>query len=82
MFILSKEKEIVILMKRVRLRIDELLTERKISKNTICRELNLPRGNFNKYCRGDFQRIDTGLIIKLCDYFNVEIGELIEIIDD
>ncbi len=69
-------------MKRVRLRIEELLEERNISKNTICRDLNLPRGNFNRYCRGEFQRIDTGLIIKLCEYFDIEIAELIEIVDN
>lgn len=69
-------------MKRVRLRIEELLEERNISKNTICRDLNLPRGNFNRYCRGEFQRIDTGLIIKLCEYFDIGIAELIEIVDN
>lgn len=82
MFILSVKKEIVKAMKRVRLRIEELLEERNISKNTICRDLNLPRGNFNRYCRGEFQRIDTGLIIKLCEYFDIEIAELIEIVDN
>ena len=35
MFILNREKEIVKAMKRVRLRIEELLEERNISKNTI-----------------------------------------------
>lgn len=82
MFILNIKKEIVKAMKRVRLRIEELLEERNISKNTICRDLNLPRGNFNRYCRGEFQRIDTGLIIKLCEYFDIEIAELIEIVDN
>lgn len=82
MFILNREKEIVKAMKRVHLRIEELLEERNISKNTICRDLNLPRGNFNRYCRGEFQRIDTGLIIKLCEYFDIEIAELIEIVDN
>lgn len=82
MFILNREKEIVKAMKRVHLRIEELLEERNISKNTICRDLNLPRGNFNRYCRGEFQRIDTGLIIKLCEYFDIGIDELIEIVDN
>ena len=82
MFILNIKKEIVRAMKRVRLRIEELLEERNISKNTICRDVNLPRGNFNRYCRGEFQRIDTGLIIKLCEYFDIEIAELIEIVDN
>ena len=44
------------------LRIEELLKERDISKNTICKELDIPRSN---------------LICKLCDYFDCEVGELI-----
>ena len=31
------------------LRIEELLKERDISKNTICKELDIPRSNFNRY---------------------------------
>ena len=59
------------------LRIEELLKEKSISKNTICRELGIPRANFNRYCRNDFQRLDANLICKLCSYFDCEIGELI-----
>lgn len=61
----------------VRMRIEEILKEKGISKNQICKDLDLPRGNFNRYCRNDFQRIDTGLICKLCWYLNVDISELI-----
>lgn len=32
------------------LRIEELLQEKGISKNTICKELDIPRSNFNRYC--------------------------------
>lgn len=66
-------------MKYIHLRIIELLEEHKISKTKICKDLNLQRGNFNRYCRDDFQRIDTNLIIKLCDYFECNIQELLEI---
>jgi len=61
----------------VRMKIEEILKEKGISKNQICKDLDLPRGNFNRYCRNDFQRIDTGLICKLCWYLNVDISELI-----
>ena len=44
-------------------------------------DLDLPWGNFNRYCRDEFQRIDTNLILKLCNYFDCEISELIEIIE-
>ena len=68
-------------MKRIHLRIEELLAEHEISKNQICKDLDIPRGNFNRYCRGDFQRIDANLIVKLCGYFNCGVEELIVIVD-
>ena len=49
--------------------IDDILKEKGISKNQICKDLNIPRTNFNRYCRNDFQRIDTGLVCKLCHQF-------------
>ena len=66
-------------MEHVHLRITELLQERKISKNQICKDLDLPRGNFNRYCRDEFQRIDANLLLKLCKYFDCNVEELLEI---
>ncbi|WP_317854974.1 helix-turn-helix transcriptional regulator [Chakrabartyella piscis] len=60
------------------LRIEPILKEKKISKNRVCKDLDIPRSNFNRYCRGEFQRIDAQLICKLCYYLQVEIKELIE----
>ena len=59
------------------LKIEELLKEKGVSKNTICKELDIPRSNFNRYCRNEFQRMDANLICKLCEYFECEVGELI-----
>lgn len=59
------------------LRINELLEENGISKNKICKDLDIPRSNFNRYCRNEFQRLDVGLLCRLCYYFNVPIAELI-----
>ena len=59
------------------LRINEILKEKNISKNQICKDLDIPRSNFNKYCRNEFQRLDAGLICKLCWYLQVDIGDLI-----
>ncbi len=60
------------------LKIEQILEERGISKNKICKDLDIPRANFNRYCRNDFQRIDVGLICKLCWYLEIEAGMLIE----
>lgn len=68
-------------MKRIHMRIEELLAERGISKNQICKDLDIPRGNFNRYCRDEFQRIDANLIVKLCGYLECGIEELMVIVD-
>ncbi len=65
--------------KYLHIRITELLEEKKISKTRICKDLDLQRGNFNRYCRDDFQRVDANLIIKLCEYFDCKIDRLLEI---
>ena len=56
--------------------IDDILKEKGISKNQICKDLNIPRTNFNRYCKNDFQRIDAGLVCKLRHYLEIDIGEL------
>lgn len=60
------------------LKIEKLLLEKNISKNKICKDLDIPRSNFNRYCRNEFQRIDVGLICKLCDYLDVDIADLMK----
>ena len=59
------------------LNIERILKEKGISKNRICADLDIPRGNFNRYCRNDFQRLDAQLICKLCLYLDVEISQLL-----
>ena len=59
------------------LQIEEILKEKGISKNQICKDLDIPRSNFNRYCRDEFQRMDASLICKLCYYLDVDISELI-----
>ena len=61
----------------VTMRIEEILKEKGISKNQICKDLDLPRGNFNRYCRNNFQRIDAALLCRLCGYLNVDLSELV-----
>lgn len=61
------------------LNIEHLLETQGISKNRICKDLDIPRANFNRYCRDEFQRIDANLILKLCKYLNCGISDLLEI---
>ena len=56
---------------------EKILKEKSISKNRLCKDLDILRPNLNRYCRNQFQRIDAGLICKLCYYLNCSIDELI-----
>ena len=62
---------------RLELRIEEILQEKGISKNKIYKALDIPRSNFNRYCRNEFQRMDAALICKMCHYLKVDISDLI-----
>lgn len=66
-------------MKYIHIRINELLNEKGISKNRICKDLDIPRPNFNRYCKDQFQRIDANLLLKLCDYLECDLCDLLEI---
>lgn len=63
---------------KITLHINRILEEKHISKNSVCKALDIPRSNFNRYCRNDFQRIDAALIYKLCWYLKVDVSELME----
>ena len=62
--------------------IERILKERNISKNQICKDLDIARSNSNRSSRNDFQRLDAGLICKLCWYLKVDVGQLIEYSED
>lgn len=59
------------------LNIEKLLKERGISKNTLCKTMDIPRSNLNRYCRNEFERLDANLICKLLCFFHCSIDELI-----
>lgn len=66
-------------MKHLHLRLPELLEEKGISRSRLCRDLDLQRTNLNRYYRDNFQRIDANLIVRLCEYLECEISDLLEI---
>ena len=57
----------------------ELLEEKGVSRARLCKDLDLQRTNLNRYYRDNFQRVDANLIVKLCDYLNCDIADLLEI---
>ena len=52
---------------QLKLQIEALLRQKNISKNRICKDLDIPRTNLNRYCNNKFQRLDAMLLCKLCN---------------
>ena len=61
-------------------KIESLLEEKSISKNKLCKDMDILRPNLNKYCRDEVQRFDSLFLSKLCHYFNCTIGDIMEYI--
>lgn len=64
----------------LKVKIEELLKERNISKNKICFDLRIQRTQLNRYCKGDVQRLGVNLLCRICDYTNCRIQDVIEYI--
>ena len=69
-------------MKHLHMRLPELLEEREISRTKLCKDLDLQRTNVNRYYRDHFQRIDANLIVRLCEYLDCDISDLLELKED
>ena len=61
-------------------KIESLLEEKSISKNKLCKDMDILRPNLNKYCRDEVQRFDSLFLSKVCHYFNCTIGDIMEYI--
>ena len=61
----------------IKMNIERLLKERGISKNALCRAMDIPRSNLNRYCRNEFERIDATFLCKLLYFFDCTLEELL-----
>ena len=62
---------------KLELHIEELLKKNSISKNTLCKTMDIPRSNLNRYCRNEFERLDANFICKLLHFFQCPLDELL-----
>ena len=65
---------------RIVIKIEDMLKKKDISKNSVCYDLRIQRGQFNKYCRGDIQRLDVNLLCRLCNYLECKLSDLVDYI--
>lgn len=55
-------------MSRIKIELEKVLKERKISKNQLCYACKLQHTQLNNYCKNKVVRVDLATIAKICDY--------------
>lgn len=59
-------------------KLEQLLSDRKISKNKLMTDINTDFKVIQRFCKGTAIRIDTTVLARLCDYFNCSISDIVE----
>lgn len=62
----------------IEIHLKELLEKTGLSKNKFCQRAELQRAQFNGYLNNTITRLDTDVLIRICDTLNCSIAELIE----
>lgn len=63
---------------RIVFKIEQVLEEKKISKNKLEKEANLQRTQLNSYCNNKVKRLDLITIAKICHVLDCEIEDIME----
>ena len=61
-------------------KLEQLLEDKKISKNKIMRDTNTDFKDLKRIGTGELERIDIAVLARLCDYLDCEIVDIFEYI--
>lgn len=62
----------------VKIKLDELIKDRGISKNKLSHWAEMQRSQINQYCNNDITRLDTAVLARICATLNCRIEDLLE----
>lgn len=58
--------------------IDDVLSEKKLSKNWLEENAKLQRSQLNSYANNKVKRIDLDVLARMCIALNVEVGDIMK----
>ena len=62
----------------IKIKLDELIKEKGISKNKLSHRAEMRRTQINQYCSNEITRLDTAVLARLCATLNCRIEDLLE----
>lgn len=64
----------------IRIKLEELIRERGISKNKLSHRAEMQRTQINNYCKNKITRLDTDVLARLCTVLECKIEDLLEFV--
>lgn len=64
----------------IKLHLQELMSKQDISINKLSFRAEMQRTQLKKYCKNEIQRLDIGVLARLCYALNCDLHDLIEYI--
>lgn len=65
---------------KIRIKLNDLLANRKLSKNKLSQRAEMQRSQINGYCSNKTKRLDKDVLARLCTTLDCQIGDLLEFI--
>lgn len=65
---------------KIKIKLDDLIKEKGISKNKLSHRAEMQRTQINNYCKGIITRLDTDVLARLCAALECEIGDILEFV--
>jgi len=65
---------------QIRIKLDELLKKKGMSKNKLSHRAEMQRTQINNYCNNKITRLDTDVLARICTVLECGIEDLIEFI--
>ena len=64
----------------IKIKLDDLLKDRGISKNKLAHRAELQRTQINNYCNNEATRLDTAVLARICNALDCKIEDLLEFV--
>lgn len=64
----------------IQIKLKELIEEKGITKNELCRKAGMERTQLTRFCRNEITRLDTNVLARICAALDCDIHELLEFV--
>jgi len=66
----------------IRIKLDELIKAKGISKNKLSHRAEMQRTQINNYCNNKIARLDIDVLARICTVLDCQIGDLLEFVPE